>query len=96
MIAIKDAPAGCFVLRNQTEFDSCAFIVHGRTDCPGIEWKLCDMTGVVDLDAKDCTDREFLPPELDRSGFDCRFLIRILLELSFLHIFESRKRSYFS
>ena len=87
MTAIKDAPAGCFVVRNQSEFESCSYIVHGRTDCPGIEWKLCDMTGVVDLDAKDCSDREFLPPELDRSGFDCRFLIDIFTGILMLSRF---------
>ena len=68
---IKDEPEGCFVLRDRNEFESCEFVVHNRMECPGIEWKLCDMTGVVNLDAKDgCTDREFLPPELDRSGSD--------------------------
>ena len=72
---IKDEPEGCFVLRNPIEFESCEFVVHNRMKCPGIEWKLCDMTGVVDLDPKDCTNRGFLPPELDRSGFDSNLII---------------------
>lgn len=70
---IKDEPEGCFVLRDQIEFESCEFVVHNRMECPGIEWKWCDMTGVADLDAKPgCTNKEFLPPELDRSGFDSK------------------------
>ena len=92
MTTIKDAPAGCFVLRNQSEFESCSYIVHGRADCPGIEWKLCDMTEVVDLDAKDCSDREFLPPELDRSGFDFRFLIEIFTGMLVLSRFSNHQK----
>ena len=91
-----DEPAGCFVLRNQTEFEACEFIVHNRMECPGIEWVLCDMTGVVDLDAKDCTDREFLPPELDRSGFDSKLFNRLSTRVAYRKSLESLKRSDFS
>ena len=68
IIQNEDDSEGCYVLRDEIVFKSCDLILHNRIKCPGIEWKYCDMIELENFETVNCTDRQILPPELDRSG----------------------------